>query len=105
MLTGLGFKPFRAATICLLANTAPVAFGSIGTPLIMLAAVTGLPLIATERRRGPLLRSGFPVHSGLSGARDGWLEGAPWRAAGRAALRTVFRRHAVYGFELHRRAG
>ncbi len=45
MLTGLGFKPFRAATICLLANTAPVAFGSIGTPLIMLAAVTGLPLL------------------------------------------------------------
>jgi lactate permease len=45
MLTGLGFKPFRAAAICLLANTAPVAFGSIGTPLIMLATVTGLPLL------------------------------------------------------------
>ncbi len=45
MLIGLGFQPFRAATICLLANTAPVAFGSIGTPLIMLAAVTGLPLL------------------------------------------------------------
>jgi len=45
MLTGLGFQPFRAATICLLANTAPVAFGSIGTPLIMLATVTGLPLL------------------------------------------------------------
>jgi lactate permease len=45
MLTGLGFKPFRAATICLLANTAPVAFGSIGTPLIMLATVTGLPIL------------------------------------------------------------
>jgi len=45
MLTGLGFRPFRAATICLLANTAPVAFGSIGTPLIMLATVTGLPLL------------------------------------------------------------
>ncbi len=45
MLTGLGFKPFRAATLCLLANTAPVAFGSIGTPLIMLATVTGLPLL------------------------------------------------------------
>ncbi len=46
MLTGLGFTSFRAATICLLANTAPVAFGSIGTPLIMLATVTGLPLLA-----------------------------------------------------------
>jgi len=44
MLTGLGFSPFYAAAICLLANTAPVAFGSIGTPLLTLNAVTGLPL-------------------------------------------------------------
>ncbi len=44
MLTGLGFKPFYAASLCLLANTSPVAFGSIGTPLVMLATVTGLPL-------------------------------------------------------------
>ncbi len=44
MLTGLGFSPFYAAGICLLANTAPVAFGSIGTPIITLGAVTGLPL-------------------------------------------------------------
>src|SRR5271165_1766009 len=44
MLTGLGFRPFFAASLCLLANTSPVAFGSIGTPLIMLATVTGLPL-------------------------------------------------------------
>jgi L-lactate transport len=44
MLTGLGFSPFYAAGICLLANTAPVAFGSIGTPIVTLGAVTGLPL-------------------------------------------------------------
>ena len=44
MLTGLGFSPFRASAICLLANTAPVAFGSIGTPLLTLAATTSLPL-------------------------------------------------------------
>src|ERR1700676_734353 len=44
MLAGLGFRPFFAASLCLLANTSPVAFGSIGTPLIMLATVTGLPL-------------------------------------------------------------
>jgi L-lactate transport len=42
MLAGLGFSPFFAAGICLLANTAPVAFGSIGTPVITLAAITGL---------------------------------------------------------------
>lgn len=45
MLTGLGFSPFYAAGICLLANTAPVAFGSIGIPVITLAGITGLPLL------------------------------------------------------------
>ncbi len=44
MLTGLGFSPFYAAGICLLANTAPVAFGSIGIPIVTLAGITGLPL-------------------------------------------------------------
>jgi lactate permease len=44
MLTGLGFTRFNAAGICLLANTAPVAFGSIGIPILTLAAVTGLPV-------------------------------------------------------------
>ena len=44
MLVGLGFTPFYAAGICLLANTAPVAFGAIGTPLVTLAGVTNLPL-------------------------------------------------------------
>jgi lactate permease len=44
MLAGLGFPPFYAASICLLANTAPVAFGSIGTPILTLGGVTGLPI-------------------------------------------------------------
>jgi lactate permease len=44
MLAGLGFDPFFAAGICLLANTAPVAFGSIGIPVTTLANVTGLPV-------------------------------------------------------------
>ena len=44
MLTGLGFSPFFAAGICLLANTAPVAFGSIATPILTLAGITSLPL-------------------------------------------------------------
>lgn len=42
MLTGLGFSPFYAAGICLLANTAPVAFGSIGIPVTTLSLTTGL---------------------------------------------------------------
>jgi len=44
MLAGLGFSPFFAAGICLLAKTAPVAFGSIGVPVTTLASVTGLPV-------------------------------------------------------------
>lgn len=44
MLTGLGFTPLYAAAICLLANTAPVAFGSIGIPVVTLAGITNLPL-------------------------------------------------------------
>ncbi|MBM3810665.1 MAG: L-lactate permease [Acidimicrobiia bacterium] len=45
MMTGLGFSPFYSAGICLLANTAPVAFGSIGIPIFTLAGITGLPLL------------------------------------------------------------
>src|SRR5437763_1523896 len=44
MLTGLGFSAFTAAAVCLLANTAPVAFGSIATPITTLAVTTGLPI-------------------------------------------------------------
>jgi L-lactate transport len=44
ILGGLGFDSFYAAGICLLANTAPVAFGSIAIPLVTLATTTGLPL-------------------------------------------------------------
>jgi lactate permease len=44
MLIGLGFKPLPAAGLALIGNTAPVAYGALGTPLIALATVTGLPL-------------------------------------------------------------
>ena len=44
MLIGLGFRPLQAAGMALIGNTAPVAFGALGTPLIALAGVTGLPL-------------------------------------------------------------
>ncbi len=54
MLAGLGFDPFYAAGICLLANTAPVAFGSIGIPVTTLANVTGLPVLALSSMVGRL---------------------------------------------------
>jgi lactate permease len=44
MLIGLGFRPLQAAGLALIGNTAPVAFGALGTPIITLAKVTGLPL-------------------------------------------------------------
>jgi lactate permease len=54
MLAGLGFNPFYAAGICLLANTAPVAFGSIGIPVTTLANVTGLPVLPLSATVGML---------------------------------------------------
>ena len=42
-MIGLGFRPFHAAALNLIANTAPVAWGAIGTPVHTLAAVAGLP--------------------------------------------------------------
>src|SRR5690348_1676756 len=42
-MIGLGFRPFHAAALNLIANTAPVAWGAIGTPVHVLAAVSGLP--------------------------------------------------------------
>ncbi|MGE0024122.1 MAG: L-lactate permease [Hyphomicrobium sp.] len=44
MLIGLGFTPLAASGLSLIANTAPVAFGALGTPVVALAAVTGLDL-------------------------------------------------------------
>lgn len=44
MLIGLGFRPLEAAGLALIGNTAPVAFGALGTPMIALNAVTHLPL-------------------------------------------------------------
>ena len=45
MLVGLGFKPVYAAGICLIANTAPVAYGAIGIPIVVAAGVTGLDMM------------------------------------------------------------
>lgn len=44
MLIAAGMKPFKAAVVSLLANTAPVAFGAMGAPIITLSAVTGIDL-------------------------------------------------------------
>lgn len=55
VLIGLGFKPLEASGLSLIANTAPVAFGAIGTPLIALQAVTGLDLLQLSAQTGRIL--------------------------------------------------
>jgi lactate permease len=55
LLVGLGFDPFYSVSLCLIANTAPVAFGSLGIPTITLAAVTNLPLLPLSQLTGRIL--------------------------------------------------
>jgi lactate permease len=54
-LIGLGFDPFQAATLCLVANTAPVAWGGVGNPIRVLAGVTGLPEASLSAMTGRIL--------------------------------------------------
>ncbi len=54
-LVGLGFRPFQAALLSLIANTAPVAWGAIGTPILTLSKVTGLDVEALSATSGRIL--------------------------------------------------
>ncbi len=80
MLIGLGFKPLEAAGIALIGNTAPVAYGALGTPIITLAKVTGLPLetlSAMVGRQLPLFSLIVPfwlvwAMAGFKGMREVW---------------------------------
>ena len=65
MLAGLGFDPLYAAGLCLIANTAPVAFGSIGIPVTVMAQVTSLPEQAISQIVGrtlPFLSALLPFY-------------------------------------------
>ena len=55
MLVGLGFNPLYAAGICLIANTAPVAFGAVGIPITVASQVSGLPEMAVSQMVGRTL--------------------------------------------------
>jgi lactate permease len=73
MLMALGFKPLKAAALALTANTAPVAFGAMATPIITLGKVTDLPvdtLGAMIGRQTPLLALFVPL--ALVAIVDGW---------------------------------
>jgi lactate permease len=64
LMMGAGFRPLHAAGLALLANTSPVAFGALGTPIVMLAKVTGLSefdLSAMAGRQLPIFSLVIPV--------------------------------------------
>ncbi|NUO91945.1 MAG: L-lactate permease [Dermatophilaceae bacterium] len=64
MLIALGFRPIKAATVALVANTAPVAFGALAVPITTLAQVTGLPeheLASIVGRQTPILGLFVPM--------------------------------------------
>src|SRR5665647_1844661 len=65
MLVGLGFNPLYAAGICLIANTAPVAFGAIGIPITVASQVTGIPEMTISQMVGrtlPILSMLLPFY-------------------------------------------
>jgi len=80
MLVAVGLKPIKAATVALIANTAPVAYGAVALPVITLARVTGLPLpdlSAMTGRQVPVLALIVPlvlvvVLDGKRGLRQAW---------------------------------
>src|SRR6059058_1037223 len=74
-MIGLGFKPFHAAALNLIANTSPVAWGAIGTPVHTLAAVSGLPESDLSAMIGRILPiTGIIVPFWLVRAMVGWRE-------------------------------
>src|SRR4051794_38667683 len=83
MLVAFGFKPIKAASVALVANTAPVAFGAIAIPIVTLAGLTDLPkddLGAMVGRQTPMLAVFVPLI--LVGMVDGWRGvKAVWPAA------------------------
>ena len=80
MLIALGFKPIKAASVALVANTAPVAFGAIAIPIITLAGLTEIPkdeLGAMVGRQTPILALFVPLIlvgmvDGMRGVRQTW---------------------------------
>ncbi len=80
LLVGLGFNPLYAAGLCLIANTAPVAFGAMGIPIIVAGQVTGIDAMhigAMAGRQLPLLSLAVPfwlvfIMDGKRGVRETW---------------------------------
>jgi lactate permease len=87
LLIGLGFKPLQASGLSLIANTAPVAYGALGTPIIALAAVTGYSEFTLGAQVGRIL----PFFSVLV---PFWLV---WAYAGFKGMKEIWPAVAVAG--------
>ncbi len=83
-LVGLGFQPFQAALLCLIANTAPVAWGGIGTPILTLSKVTGLDVHALSATSGRILPILSLDHPFLAGSHHGDVAGRRWPSGSRS---------------------
>jgi lactate permease len=107
MLIGLGFRPIKAASLALVANTAPVAFGAIAIPIVTLSEITGLDkgdLGAMVGRQTPFLALIVPLIligmvDGARGIRQTWpvasrspSASSPARTSSRWRSRTSWRR-------------
>jgi lactate permease len=80
LMVGLGFRPREAAILCLIANTAPVAYGALGTPITALEAVTGIKAELISKmaaRQLPFFSLIVPVWMTAVQVR---MEGRSWRA-------------------------
>ncbi len=104
-LVGLGFRPFQAALLCLIANTAPVAWGGIGMPILTLSTVTGLDvqaLSATCGRILPILSVIIPfwLVATLTSWRETWAVRVPLLVIGGTFAAGAIRLVELRGFEL-----
>jgi len=79
VMVGLGFKPFQSAVLNLLANTAPVAWGAIGTPIVTLAAVSGLDQVTLSAMAGRQLPFVSILVPFWLVATFGKMEGGTWK--------------------------
>ena len=102
MLIGIGFPPLEASALSLIANTAPVAFGALGTPVIALQGVTGLDLGQLERDGRPTAADLLADRSLLADRRVLRLEGHARGVAGDSRRGRVVRHSAVSRVELSR---
>jgi L-lactate permease len=102
LLVGLGFKPLYAAGLCLIANTAPVAFGAMGIPVIVAGQVSGIDPFKIGQMAGRQL----PLHDHPGAVLDHGHHGRLARREGDLACRAggwgLVRRGAVPHRQLHR---